>query len=168
MSRNAERILGTNRVTTTVVRQNFVSIEHDLRFYEMKTKARKTEEVTVPPVCVHACLTLCHPMVYRLLCPCGFSRQEYWSGWPRPPPGDLPDPRIQLAFHKSPALAGGFLTTSTLWEAHATQCTPPKKKAKKKLLHKYLNLQCPLEILKTWKSCPDTPTWRLWPERRGR
>ena len=22
----------------------------------------------------------------------GFSRQEYWSGLPRPPPGDLPDP----------------------------------------------------------------------------
>ena len=27
----------------------------------------------------------------------GFSRQEYWSGLPRPPPGDLPDPRIKLA-----------------------------------------------------------------------
>ena len=24
----------------------------------------------------------------------GFSRQEYWSGLPFPPPGDLPDPRI--------------------------------------------------------------------------
>ena len=27
----------------------------------------------------------------RLLCPLGFSRQEYWSGLPFPPPGDLPD-----------------------------------------------------------------------------
>ena len=26
----------------------------------------------------------------------GFSRQEYWSGLPFPPPGDLPDPGIQL------------------------------------------------------------------------
>ena len=25
----------------------------------------------------------------------GFSRQEYWSGLPWPPPGDLPDPGIQ-------------------------------------------------------------------------
>ena len=25
----------------------------------------------------------------------GFSRQEYWSGLPRPPPGDLPDPEIK-------------------------------------------------------------------------
>ena len=24
-----------------------------------------------------------------------FSRQEYWSGLPRPPPGDLPDPGIE-------------------------------------------------------------------------
>ena len=25
----------------------------------------------------------------------GFSRQEYWSGLPCPPPGDLPDPEIE-------------------------------------------------------------------------
>ena len=25
-----------------------------------------------------------------------FSRQEYWSGLPFPPPGDLPDPGIEL------------------------------------------------------------------------
>ena len=25
----------------------------------------------------------------------GFSRQEYWSGMPRPPPGDLPDPGVK-------------------------------------------------------------------------
>ena len=37
-----------------------------------------------------------------------FSRQEYWSGLPFPPPGDLPNPEIELV---SPALAGGFFTT---------------------------------------------------------
>jgi len=31
----------------------------------------------------------------------GFSRQEYWSGLPCPPPGDLPDPGIDP---QSPAL----------------------------------------------------------------
>ena len=31
----------------------------------------------------------------------GFSRQENWSGWPFPPPGDLPDPGIKP---ESPAL----------------------------------------------------------------
>ena len=29
----------------------------------------------------------------------GFSRQEYWSGLPGPPPGDLPDPGIEPASH---------------------------------------------------------------------
>ena len=31
----------------------------------------------------------------RLLCPWGFSRQEYWSGLPYPPPGDLPNLGIE-------------------------------------------------------------------------
>ena len=31
----------------------------------------------------------------RLLCPWGFSRQEYWSGLPCPPPEDLPNPVIK-------------------------------------------------------------------------
>ena len=31
----------------------------------------------------------------KLLCPWGFSRQEYWSGLPCPPPGNLPDPWIK-------------------------------------------------------------------------
>ena len=38
----------------------------------------------------------------------GFSRQEYWSGLPFPPPGDLPHPGIEPASFVSPALAGGF------------------------------------------------------------
>ena len=44
----------------------------------------------------------------------GFSRYEYWSGLPCPPSGDLPSPGIEPAFL---ALAGGFSTTSTTWEA---------------------------------------------------
>ena len=31
----------------------------------------------------------------RLLCPWGFSRKEYWSGLPCPPPGDLPNSGIE-------------------------------------------------------------------------
>ena len=42
----------------------------------------------------------------------GFPRQEYWSGLPCPPPGDLPDPGIEPASLTSPALAGRFFTTS--------------------------------------------------------
>ena len=36
-----------------------------------------------------------------------FPRQEYWSGLPLPPPGDHPDPGIEL---ESLALAGRFFT----------------------------------------------------------
>ena len=42
----------------------------------------------------------------------GFSSQEYWSGLPRPPPGDLPNPGIEPMSFTFPALAGGFFTTS--------------------------------------------------------
>jgi len=42
----------------------------------------------------------------------GFSRQEYWSGLPCPPLGDLPDPGIEFASLMSPALAGRFFTIS--------------------------------------------------------
>ena len=41
----------------------------------------------------------------------GFSRQEYWSGLPCPPPGDLPDPGIKPRSPAPPALAGGFFIT---------------------------------------------------------
>ena len=34
----------------------------------------------------------------------GFSRQEYWSGLPCPPPGDLPDPRTESTSPVSSAL----------------------------------------------------------------
>jgi len=36
----------------------------------------------------------------------GFPRQKYWSGLPCPPPGDLPNPRIEPQSPASPALAG--------------------------------------------------------------
>ena len=39
----------------------------------------------------------------------GFSWQEYWSGLPCPPPGDLPNPGLKPT---SLVLAGGFFTTS--------------------------------------------------------
>ena len=47
----------------------------------------------------------------------GFSRQEYWSGLPCPPPGHLPNPGTEPTSLTFPALAGGFFITSTAWEA---------------------------------------------------
>ena len=61
----------------------------------------------------HLCPTLCDPKTVGLQAPLfiGFSRQEYWSGLPCPPPEDLPDPGIEPASLISHALAGGFFMT---------------------------------------------------------
>ena len=47
----------------------------------------------------------------------GCSRQEYWSGLPFPPPVDLSRSETELLSLMSPALAGGFFTTSATWKA---------------------------------------------------
>ena len=51
------------------------------------------------------------PAVHKIL------QQEYQSGLPCPPPGDLPNPGIEPMSLTSPALADGFFSTSTTWEA---------------------------------------------------
>ena len=65
------------------------------------------------------CPTLCDPWIIAHQDPLsmGFSKQEYWSGLPCSPPGDLPNPGIELGSLTSPALAGRFFTTRTTWEA---------------------------------------------------
>ena len=68
---------------------------------------------------LHLCPTLYNPMDCSHLAPLsmGFSRQENWSGLPGPSAGNLPDPGTEPVSLASPALAGGFFTTSTTWEA---------------------------------------------------
>ena len=43
----------------------------------------------------------------------GLSRQEYWSGFPFPTPGDLPDPGIKVPSPTSSALAERFFVTES-------------------------------------------------------
>ena len=65
-----------------------------------------------------------------------FSRQEYWSGLPFPPPGDLPGLGIEPGSLGSPALAGRFSTTA------------PAKPADKNVLCCARSLQlCPIRII---------------------
>ena len=52
----------------------------------------------------------------------GFSRQEYWSGLPCPPPGDLPDQGIKPGTLTSPALAGKLFPTGATWGAQTNPC----------------------------------------------
>ena len=80
--------------------------------------------------CSQCCLSLCcayslshvRPFVTPWTVPCqaplsmGFSRQEYWSGLLRPPPGDLPNPGFEPGSLMSPALTGRIFTASATWE----------------------------------------------------
>ena len=78
-------------------------------------------------LCVHACMISHFSHVWLFATPwtgarqaplsMGFSRQAYWSGLPRPPPGDLPDPGTEPTSLMSPVFAGEFHTTNATWEA---------------------------------------------------
>ena len=57
------------------------------------------------------------------------SRQEYQSGLPFPPPGDLPDPGIETESLVSPALAGGFLITGATRESPSFACSTAKNES---------------------------------------
>ena len=57
-----------------------------------------TTSISAPCMLVtQLCLTLCDPWTVtgQAHLSTGFSRQEYWSGLPFPPPGDFPDPVVQ-------------------------------------------------------------------------
>ena len=94
---------------------------------------------------VQLCLILCDPMDYS---PPGSSvrgvlqagileRVAIFSSTSSPPP--LLDPGIKLKSLMPPALAGGFFTTSTIWEA----------------LHKCVNHEC--NLLRLVKSMLEVP-----------
>ena len=81
----------------------------------------------------YACSWLCaNPWTVANQAPLsvGFSRQEYWSGLPCLPPGDLPDPRIELGSPVAPALQVDSLPLShlgnpnQLWLAVYAQSCP--------------------------------------------
>ena len=59
---------------------------------------------------VQLCATPC-TAAYQAPLSMGFSRQECWSRFPFPSPGDLPNPGIEPTSLASLALAGGFFTT---------------------------------------------------------
>ena len=78
-----------------------------LEFCWIKNKAECTG--CVQCLIIQLFLTLCNPMDYvdpQAPLFMKFSRQEYWSGLPFPPPEDLPDPGIELT---SPALQADSL-----------------------------------------------------------
>ena len=83
----------------------------------------------------------------------GFPRQEYWSGLPCPPPGDLPDPGIKPMSLMPPALAGRFFSTGATWEA--LTCTLYRKAA---VIHTVLSwmLWIVSANCQTWGGCRNS------------
>ena len=61
-------------------------------------------------------------VAHQALVSMGFSREEYWSGLPCPPLGDLPNPGIEPKSLMSPVLASGFFTSSATREAPFFVC----------------------------------------------
>ena len=77
------------------------------------------------------CLTLCNPMAPLSM---GLSRQEYYSGLPYPPPGDLPNPGIRPEPFKFPGLWSmglqqvrqtEWLSTAHHWQADSLSLVQP-------------------------------------------
>ena len=92
----------------------------------LKFKRRKQSKQQAPPPtlwCVHVCVQSHFRCVLLFVTPwtvahqtplsIRFPRREYCCGLPCPSSGDLPSPGIEAV---SPALTGGFFTTSTTGE----------------------------------------------------
>ena len=103
------------------------------------------------PACMLSCFShvqlFATPWTVALQAP--LSGQEYWSGLPCPPPGDLPNPGIEPMSSVSPALQADSLPLSHHWKPN-TYYIPilisrvwywqqDRKESRNELSHRYLN-----------------------------
>ena len=93
---------------------------------------------------LQSCLTLCSPLDSGPPGYMGFSGQEYWSGLPCHPSGDLPDPEIEPASLMSSALAGGCFATFSHWRGHLSSLGFPSG-----------------SVIKTLPAMQETRVWSL-------
>ena len=110
----------------TIIGILLVKIQGDSIFMEYLIVSLTATDCVLAKL-LELCLTLCDPMDSSCQAPLsqGFSRHEYWSGLPCPPPGDLPNPGIKPMSLMSPALADRFFTTTATWEALVQRPTDP-------------------------------------------
>ena len=93
----------------------------------------------------------------------GFSRQEYWSGLPCPPPGYLPDLGIKPTSLLFPALAGRSFTTRATWEALATPALTPNSEKFASSPGELLTIcDIPPKTLNYWPSSSQIQEPRRW------
>ena len=108
-----------NKINALQSLENKQKISREKAFHKKNETIMKIT-VSMCAESLQSCLTLCNPIgcsqsgssVH------GFSRQDYQSGLPCPPPRDLPDSGIEPESFLSPTLAGRFFNTSATWEAH--------------------------------------------------
>ena len=122
---------------------------------------------TLPACCVFLCMLSCSvvadsfapPWTVACQAPLSmeFSRQEYWSGLPFSPPGDLPDPGTEPMSLMSPTLAGGFFTTGATWG--------PFQYSRSSQWCKPCHFICSLWVSASWlfPLWVRTPTAHCWP-----
>ena len=102
-----------------------------------------------------SCLTLCNPGNCSLpdsSLSMGFPRQEYWSGLPFPPPGDLPDPRTTAVS-----------VSSLQWQVGSLPLAPPRK-----LLFVWVTPQFTNSELVLWKVVQGLFICILWASQVAR
>ena len=114
--RQKERRIEFIRTGDAVKTAGWLLSQASSQFYSHKRKKIPTERVVLGEDAMRMpeCQLFVTPWTVARQAPLsmGLSRQEYWSGLPFPPAGDLPDPGTELT---SPRLvsciAGGFFTT---------------------------------------------------------
>ena len=108
-----------------------VQVEQDFEFYVKESEIYssgnfsplKVLGIGTPVFCVLSCSShvwlFVTPSTVARQAPLSikFSRQEYWSGLPCPPPRHLSNPGIEPTSLISPVLAGSFFTSITTWSS---------------------------------------------------
>ena len=128
--------------------------QHAVRIGFLPATLRRRNQSFISPCAVlclvaQSCLTLCEPIDCNLPgssvhgdSPWGFSRQEYWSGLPCPPAGDLPNPGIE---HRSLALQVNSLPAELPGKplcCHSTEQNYFLKRNKKNKSKAYFSFIC--------------------------
>ena len=81
--------------------RNWVKVSYLLHWQVGSLPPGKHLDTHIKPTLYMLCLLLSYVQLWNPLdgstpgSSWGFSRQEYWSGLPCPPPGDLPNPKIK-------------------------------------------------------------------------
>ena len=96
--------------------------------------------------CMCPCLVAQWTIAHQAPLSLGLSRQEYWSGLPFPPPGDLPNPGFKPASPVSPALQVVCLLTRN-------------KNSRTSLEVQWLRPQASIAMAMDWTPCWGTKIW---------